>query len=176
MEEMECQSIIEEWIKDGGLQMQSWLMFIVTGIYAFITYRILRATNLNSAETLRPRIYLDFSFDHSQEMYVIVKNYGKKAACNIEIKLVPDFIYGNNELLNNAPYIKSLPFLAPENERRSALGNAPELFKKNEKNNEIKVTIGYIDEVSKQEYSTSYKLSLDSFRVRFISDYEHKTL
>jgi hypothetical protein len=125
---------------------------------------------------LRPRIYFDFSFDATQEMYAVIKNYGKRAACDVKIEIVPDFIHGMNESLNDAPYMKSLPFLSPENERRSALGPAPELFQKNKGSNEIEVSIRYIDEASKKKYDTSYKISLDSFRVRYVSDYEHKSL
>lgn len=153
-----------------GIQIQSWLMLIITVAYVVITFFMLRATILNTQEILRPRIYLDFIFDTSQGMYAIIKNYGKKAACNIEITIDPDFKYGNDESLNNAPYIKSLPFLAPENERRSRLGNAPELFEKNKSNNILKVSVRYADEISKQKYYTFYNISLDSFRVRFVKE------
>ncbi|MFH1797858.1 MAG: hypothetical protein ABH844_00700 [Candidatus Omnitrophota bacterium] len=168
MEKMEYLSVIKEWLKSGVLDVQSWLMLIVAIIYAFITYRILRATNLNTQETLRPKVYVDFSFDKGQHMYAVVKNYGKRSATDIKIKFEPDFKYGNDESLNNAPYIKAIPFLAPDNERRSLLGVAPELFEKNKANNILKVSIQYTDETKKPKYPTKYELSLDSFRVRFV--------
>ncbi len=151
----------------NNIQISDWSMLLITGIYVFITYRILRAANLNTKETLRPRVYGDFNFDfQNQTMYVQIKNFGKKAAYNIQTKFDPDFIYGNDESLNAAPYIKSLPFLAPGNERKSILGKAPELFKK-QKNDNIKISIEYTGKDPKEKFSENYNFSLDSFRIRF---------
>ena len=152
----------------NDIQIQSWLILIVTGIYAIITYFILRATVMNTKETLRPKVYVDFSFDNDQHMYVVVRNYGKRAASNIVINFDPDFIHGDDESLNNAPYIRSIPFLAPDNERQSLLGDAPEIFEKNRGSNILKISINYTDETAKPKYFTKYNISLDSFKVRFI--------
>lgn len=152
--------------KEGGtMVLTNWLMVILTLAYVITTICILASSAFQFKETNRPRVYVDFKFE-GHEMYVVIKNFGKKAAYNIVTKFTPDIEYkmGEKRMLNNQPYINNLPFLSPQNELDSVLGMSFEVLPKQNSQN-VNANISYRDEKG-DKYSENYCFSWQAYSKR----------
>lgn len=143
----------------------NWLMVILTLAYVVTTVCILICSARQFKENLRPRVYVDFRFE-GHEMYVVVKNFGKKAAHDIVIKFTPDIEYkmGGKRTLNDQPFIKNLPFLSPQNEIDSTIGLSPEVLPM-QNSKEVDAVINYTDEEG-NKYREEYSFSWDAYSKR----------
>ncbi|RJP28013.1 MAG: hypothetical protein C4533_05920 [Candidatus Omnitrophota bacterium] len=147
----------------------NWLMVILTLAYVITTICILVNSTRQFKENLRPRVYVDFRFE-GHEMYVVIKNFGDKAAYNIIIKFTPDIEYqmGGKRMLNDQPFIKNLPFLSPQNELDSIMGLSSEVLPL-QNSKEVRATINYKDEKD-NKYNENYFFSWEAYsRRNFVS-------
>ncbi len=145
--------------------LTNWLMIILTLAYVITTICILVSSNSQFKEANRPRVYVDFKFE-GHEMYVVLKNFGRKAAYNIVTKFTPDIEYqmGERRMLNDQPYINNLPFLSPQNELDSALGMSFEVLPK-QNSQEVIAIISYLDDKG-NKYNEKYCFSWQAYSKR----------
>jgi hypothetical protein len=99
-------------------------------------------------------------------MYVVIKNFGKKAAYNTVVKFTPDIEYemGEKRMLNNQPFINNLPFLSPQNELDSTLGLSHEVLPM-QNSKEVNAVINYTDEKG-SKYREDYSFSWQAYSKR----------
>ncbi len=139
------------------------VMICLTFTYVITTILILKSSNKQFKENIRPRVYVDFKFLNAI-MYIVVKNIGERAAHNINIKFDPDIKYEKEETLNNIPLIKNLPFLSPKNELDTVLGTGFDILPRN-KFDRVEAIVKYEDEKN-NEYTEKHSFSLEAYSKR----------
>lgn len=108
---------------------------------------------------LRPEVYVDFRFKDKM-MYIVVKNFGEKAAFDINIRFIPDITYkigGQERSLNVTPVLNNLSSLSPGEEIETFMGMGFDVLTV-QKLRKIKYNVEYVD-VDSREYRGEYFLS-----------------
>lgn len=145
------------------------LMIVLTLTYVVTTICILKSSTRQFAETMRPKIYVDFRFKDGM-MYVVVKNMGERAAHNINIEFSPDIKYrigSEDRSLNTTPLINNLSFLGPKNDIDSFIGAGWEVLPKQQ--DSLKAIIKYESEYGKKKYREEHLFSLEAYSKRVYS-------
>ncbi len=105
------------------------ILVIITGIYAYLTYRISKSTEASTIAAVRPYITIaPYIRAHTPFIYLRIKNTGKSSANNLCLTINKDF-YQFGEANNPERNIKNLPSFqnaidsfAPDMELSLALG------------------------------------------------------
>ena len=69
----------------------SFLTLIVTGIYAYLTYRIVQASKEQSESVFRPYITITHRLSTQTLIKLYIRNTGKTNACNLRLQIDRDF-------------------------------------------------------------------------------------
>ena len=145
------------------------LYVILTGVYAYLTYRIMAANHaaVNAMRdqivaSVRPYVYFDLVLD-GPLVEGILKNTGVTAAYDVFVSLTPAIAAHLRETAK-APCLigKIISFFAPERRVREFLGSFAEL---KETNASLIFTgeITYFD-AEKRKYSESFQINLNTMQ------------
>ncbi len=92
----------------GALTSTNWLsllLIIITGVYVFLTWKILKSNNLmiqtmteQFQESVRPYVTATLAIREGVIFVLEIKNRGKTPATNLELRLDKDFYQFSNDL------------------------------------------------------------------------------
>jgi hypothetical protein len=69
----------------------SFLTLIITGVYAYLTYRIVQASKEQTESVFRPYIVITHRLSSETLIRLYIKNTGKTNACNLRLQIDRDF-------------------------------------------------------------------------------------
>jgi len=104
-----------EWLKDLN-QYSNLILVIVTVIYVYLTYKMLKSNKELIQETTRPYVVVDLSAIDNK-ILLNIKNEGNRAAFNIRILIKPNlFKLFKPDIINHEYQLIDIPFIAPKSE------------------------------------------------------------
>jgi len=152
---------IVNWIQSCGTVG----LVIATVIYVLITRKTITEMKFNRTYAL-PIVYFDVKREESQQMEIVLKNFGPGPAINLRTEFSEEI-----PNVSNLPMWSQLRFLAPGEELRSIFGRAFEYFKNPENPTKTKITIGYEEwgySSKLRKRRISYEMDLSGFqKIRF---------
>jgi len=138
------------------MEILTALLVLITGVYVFVTYKILRANErvvstiqeqINSS--VRPYIYFDLA--HGPLINAKLKNTGITAGYNVSVQLDPQlYVFTGEKKLKARITSNTISLMPPGKEIEEFIAGYPELEKQTP-SLKYKGTLNYCD-VNHQEY------------------------
>ncbi|NTV47712.1 MAG: hypothetical protein HGB11_14605 [Chlorobiales bacterium] len=146
----------------------TFILTVLTGVYVYLTYKILRSNEEIISEQTRPYIIITCPLNiHTRQIQFFLKNIGQRPAFDVKIELKPkiDTIVKNHDLKHlwkNYEEKLNQIFMPPNASIFSIIGYEDEFINEKEEKNTIEVSIKYFDS-GNRFYSHKYKINLLSF-------------
>lgn len=103
-------------MNDTLIVMSTLVVAIATVAYVIFTWQLLRESRSQRVSASRPRVAF-FPRRAKDRMYWVVQNYGGSPACNIEILLDHQVLYGDFDVIQDIGFLKyPIHLLAPGKE------------------------------------------------------------
>jgi len=110
---------ITQWIQIGA----SLILAILTGIYVYLTKKILYEMKKARKEEKKPYIVIDVDIPRVPIFNLIMKNIGTGPAKNVEVKFDPDIYLPHEGVkLSELPLFQRIKYFSPGKEHKLFLG------------------------------------------------------
>lgn len=148
------------------------VLVIITGIYAYLTYRICKSTEASIIAAARPYITISaYVRPHTPFIYLRIKNAGKSSANNLKLTINKDFYqFGETEnpernIKNLSSFQTPIDSFAPEMELSIALGQGWLILdESNQKITPSQFTINAVYNYGHSEIKEEHKIDLRGYK------------
>ncbi|MYE90071.1 hypothetical protein F4X33_13865 [Candidatus Poribacteria bacterium] len=160
--------VIMDWVSSHIIEILTFLLVCITGVYAFLTWRYVRLTRDILEENQQMRldaqkpeiaIYLRSDSTGPTYMYLYVENIGVGPA--YDVKFTTDLCFrlpGNHSLGQRVPFLgRGIRYLPPEKIRMELLGSGLDIGMRELMQRQLEIAAAYKDSMRKK-YEESFCL------------------
>lgn len=136
-------------------------LVVITGVYTYLTYRIVKSNQKAIQEQYRPYVVV-FIESKNLNMLFWVKNIGSRPAHNISIKINPEIPVVKESRVDTINKMLNQKFMPPSFSVSNIIMGTPEYVDNSDYNRVYDIAVNYTDSSGK-EYNEKYTIDLSRY-------------